>query len=350
MKEIYTLLNEVNTNIDSYDAESLTEEEKRKLFKNIRGTIGKGQGNRRHSRRYARTAACAAVLILFAGIITYNDTAYAAAKNVAWKIGEFLGIENNLQDYTTVVGTSKRDKGYTVTLNEVILDKDQLIVSASVRSDEKFSESSGTETADVYVNGKQVSVAGGGVSRQIDSYTRESVMDYELENVDTSGKLNIEIIYSSMWRGEEKTKGNWNFQFETDGEKLAVDTKHFALDQSFKLPNGSGVVLTEYTSNNLGQKIYFKLQNWDYVQDPMYDLKLEGTDNLGNQVEFDLSYMKGREKHGRLNISSVCEGIGEGAEYLTLKLYAVEMPEKSGRMSNDFTVLGESFIVPLTEK
>jgi len=51
-----------------------------------------------------------------------------------------------------------------------------------------------------------------------------------------------------------------------------------------------------------------------------------------------------------LNISSVCEGIGEGAEYLTLKLYAVEMPEKSGPMSNDFTVLGESFIVPLTEK
>lgn len=200
--------------------------------------------------------------------------------------------------------------------------------------------------AEVYVNGKKVSVAAGGGSKFIDDYTEESVLDYELEGIDTNSKLDIELVYTGILKEDKETNGNWTFHFEADGAKLAVDTTRIALNNSFSLPNGSKIILTEYTSNDLGQKIYFKLENWNYRKDPMYDLKLEGKDNLGHEIQFQMSYCKGEDKVGRLNASPI-NGSTEEIKSLSLKPYAVEMPEKSGRLSDDFVATGESFTINL---
>nr|WP_315025114.1 DUF4179 domain-containing protein [uncultured Aminipila sp.] len=349
MKDIYSLLNDVETNINSYAIEELTDGEKRKMIKGIKEISGKDKRSRAKRRNYATVAACAAIVIIAAGTINFNDAVYATAKSIAWQISDFLGVEKNLQDYTTVIGTEEMDKGYTITLNEIILDEDQLIVSSAVKSQEKLSAGGLMSFADVYVNGRKVSVAAGGSSKFIDDYTEESVLDYELEGMDTKGKLDIELVYTGILNDNKETRGNWDFHFEADGAKLAADTTRITLNNSFTLPNGGKIILTEYTSNDLGQKIYFKLKNWDYKKDPMYDLKLEGKDNFGHEIEFGLSYLKGEEKLGRLNATSI-NGDIEGIEFLILKPYAVKMPEKSGRLSDDFIDIGDSFTINLLKK
>lgn len=345
MNEMYSLFNDFDTNLDDYQKEYLTDLEKRKLLNQIRKTKNT---TTKHNRKYAAAIVCVALLSVFVVTVNMNNSVYAAAKNIAWQIGEFLGIEKSLQDYTTVLGTSREDKGYTITLNEVILDDNQLVVSSSIQSDKKMSDMGVIDSADVYVNGKMVSSASGGGSQKTDEYTQESVINYELEGVDTKGKLDIEILYNSLYKREEVIKGNWDFRFEVDGARLAADTKHVDLEEPFRLPNGSKVTFTEFTSNNLGQKIYFQFDNWNYKNDPMYDLKLEGTDDLGNQVEFDLSHFNGQE--GRLNRYVGDEGIEEGATSLTLTPYAVAMPEESGKMSDDFVKIGQPFTIYITEK
>lgn len=346
MKDIYSLLNDVETNISSYAVEELTDGEKRKMLKKINQILGNDKGSTTKRRNYAAIAACAATIILIAGTISLNDGVYATAKSIAWQIGDFLGVEKNLQDYTTVIGTEKTDKGYTIKLNEIILDEDQLIVSSSVKSQEKLSAGGLMPFAEVYVNGKQVSVAAGGGSKFIDDYTEESVLDYELEDIDTNGRLDIELVYTGILKDDKEAKGDWRFHFEADGAKLAMDTTRIALNNSFPLPNGSKLVLTEYTSNDLGQKVYFKIENWDYKKDPMYDLVLKGKDNLDHKVEFGLSYFKGEKKVGRLNAAPI-NGTIEGVQSITLKPYAVKMPEKSGRMSHDFVEIGDSVTINL---
>lgn len=348
MKDIYLLLNEVETKIDSYTIEELDDEEKRKLLKKIKQMSSNEKGRKVKRRNYATIAACVATIILIAGTINFNDAVYATAKSIAWQISDFLGIEKDLQDYTTVIGTEKTDKGYTIKLNEIILDEDQLIVSSSIRSQEKLSVGGLMPFAEVYVNGKKVSVAAGGGSKFIDDYTEESVLDYELEGIDTNGKLDIELIYTGILKDNKETRGKWDFHFEADGAKLAVDTTRIALNNSFLLPNGSKIILTEYTSNDLGQKVYFKLENWDYKKDPMYDLVLKGKDNLGHKVEFEMSYCKGEKKVGRFNETPISDI--EGVESLTLKPYAVEMPKESGRLSHDFVDTGDSFTINLLKK
>ncbi|WP_027400056.1 DUF4179 domain-containing protein [Anaerovorax odorimutans] len=343
MKKLYSLLNNVEINLDDYNKEELTDMEKRKMIRGIKQM----NGDKNKRKKYKVAAACIVALIIATGTIGFNDTAYAAARNVAWQIGNFLGIEKNLQDYTTVIGTSKTNKGYTITLNEVILDDNQLVVSSSAKSDKKLSQRGISKIADIYVNGKRASVAGGGSSRIVDEYTEESLIAYELEGVNTNGKLDIEIIYDSIFVDQQEIKGKWDFHFEADGAKLSENTTRISLNKSFNLPNGSQVILTEYSSNDLGQKIYFKLKDWDVKKDPMYDLKLEGTDNLGNEVEFDVSYIKGDEKSGRLNIDSITGNISEDADSITLKPYAAKMPEKSGKMNNEFVQIGDAFTINL---
>lgn len=351
MKEIYSILNDLDAEVNTCNREELTKGEKNRMKRQIKNITGANRKVNNKRKGYVAIAACTAVIAIAVGSITFNDAAYAAAKSIAWRIGDFLGIEKDLQDYTTVVGTTKTYKGYAITLNEVILDKDQLVVSSSVQSKEKISAGRAfTEFANVYINGKVVSVAAGGSSRNVDDYTHESVVNYELDNVDTSGSLDIQIIYSGILKEEEEIEGKWDFRFTTDGAKLAADTTRIALNRKFELSNGSKVILTEYTSNNVGQKIYFELEDWDYRKDPMYDLKLIGKDDLDNDIEFELSYLKGKENSGRLNISSLCDGIGKDAKLLTLRLYGVEMPEKSGRMSGDFQEISESFTVKLLEE
>lgn len=348
MKDIYSLLNEVDTDLDSYIREELEEREKVIMIDNIRQMSGNKYKSKK--RRYTTIAACAMIAVLLVSTISFNDTAYASVKSIVWQISDFLGVEKNLDDYTTVIGSEVKDKGYAITLNEVILDKDQLIVSSYIKADEKIDEGGLMEFADVYINGKKASVAGGGGEKYIDEYTVSSVMEYELEDVNTNDNLEIQILYNSILRNAQEIKGKWDFHFKADGQKLAADTTYINLNNKFTLPNGSEVVLKEYTSNDLGEKIYFELDNWNYKKDPMYDLKLVGTDNLGNKVEFELSYMKGQEKIGRFNLSSICEGIGEEVDSITLKPYAVKMPEKSGRMSHDFEEVGDSFTINLINK
>ncbi|QHI72824.1 DUF4179 domain-containing protein [Aminipila terrae] len=348
MKEIYSLLNDVETDIDSYCPQDLTDIEKTKLKEQIKKRIGKPEKNGKR-KRYAAVAACVAVCVIALGTLNFSDLVYASAKSIAWQISNFLGIEKNLQDYTTVVGTSKTDKGYTIKLNEIILDENQLVVSSSVQSKQKLSEGGVIASADVYVNGKRVSVAAGGSSRALDDYTEESLLDYELEDIDTSSRLDIELVYTDILQGSKVTNGKWAFHFEADGSKLAEATVHKDLNNSFTLPDGSKLVLTEYTSNDLGQKIYFKVENWEYEKNPMYDLELEGKDDQGNKIIFDMSYFDGEEKTGRLNVRMIEGVVPESAKWVMLKPYAVKMPEKSGKMSHDFVEIGDSFTIKLSD-
>lgn len=413
MNQIYSMLNDLKTDPDSYEREELSEVDQKRILRDLKasGRLGSGctqpesgkissrlqqsgtgqmgsllhqSGTGKASRssflkfgtgRLASAAVCGFIAAIMIGGIAYADEIQFAAKSVSWQIASYLGIEKEVDDYVTVVNTSQSSKGYAITLNEVILNNDELIVSSTIQSDQKIDESL-SAYADVYINGKRASDSAGGSSRQLNDYTMESVISYKLtpsilsagtrtgaviesgtgvpsrtgiqsetRKLETDAEsLDFEIQFDQIYNGEKKIKGSWDFRFKASGSALAADTLHIPLNASFKLPSGELIQLTEFTSNSIGSKIYFESVEPSKGKGRSYDMNLEGTDQVGNEVIYYMSYRN--KDSGAFKLS---EPLSDSVEVLTLQPYAVAFPEKSGRLSNDFKPAGESFEIRLAK-
>ena len=190
----------------------------------------------------------------------------------------------------------------------------------------------------VYINGVRASGAAGGGSYTTDEHTREVVMKYYLNQVDLA-ELSREVNVAIRFSDYEENRGGWEFKFTASGEQLSADTQTIDLTYRYQLPDGCNITFTKYTSNAMGQKIFYT--NDGNKND--YDMKLEGTDNLGNPVSFYVS--SSNKEGGRFVIDNSAGNLSDEAETLTLTPYAVKYPETSGRLSHDFEQVGEAFTI-----
>lgn len=90
--------------------------------------------------------------------------------------------------------------------------------------------------------------------------------------------------------------------FSASGKELALDTKTLELKETIPLPDGTEITLQKYASNSMGQKIYFTTTSDKYT----YDVILQGTDDLGNPVEFLIRHMS--DGQGRMEVSTITNG------------------------------------------
>lgn len=335
-EDIYDLLNDIEIDLSEMEREDFTEIERKRAMKKFRKSVSKNRG-------YKKYAGVAVVFMISAGTLGSIPT-FATTNPVAHSIADFLGIEKNLDSYTTVINKSVTKGNITVQLNEVILNEKELIVSTTITNAEPIEkaieELRVNAMASIYVNGKRINWAAGGSSKQIDEYTVEQVMHYQLDEAYT-GDLDMTLLFDDIRIDDVKQKGRWKFEFSTSGEELAVQTINQEMNQVFILPNETQITLTRYAANDMGEKIYFTSSK----AGADYDLELRGTDNLGNPIIFTFSNQK--ETNGALELNDYFSAKDERASSYTLELYAVRFPEESGRLSNDFERIGEAFSIIL---
>lgn len=339
-KDIYAMLNNADVSIEQYDREELSSEEADRIKKMMRTS------SLRKKRKLPLAAAVIAAGIVIAVLYTGSMQGAEAFTRISSSISSFLGIERNLDDYKTVVNKSVTDKGITVKLNEVVLDGDELTVSYNITSAKKLleNESWGADN-DILVNGKSVSDASSGAARNVDEYTTLSVMTYHIGNVDLDKELDIDIMCPYLRLNDDEKSGNWNFSFKTSGKKLCIDTKEVQLNYSFSLNNGEDWKLIKYTDNALGQKIFGSITN--KVSDKAYDVMLKGTDNFGSKVEFYMSRKFGKD--ALFKVDRITGSPKEAVKYIKLVPYAVSMPEKSGKLDDNFVKVGDEFTIDLAK-
>lgn len=351
MRDIYDLLNDVQSEISSYEIKQPNRMEQKQMKQMVRTCSGK-------KRSYKKLAGAACAAVLLCGLVmtdTGSTAVYAAGESAAYHISNFMGMERNLQDYATVVGTSQSNNGYTIRLNEVILDQESLLVSTNVYKDGATPQEMqqllemGIPTGEVYINGRLIrGGASGGARRDEEDGSLGALIRYDLDGIDTSGELDIKLVFRSISLHEDSPAGKWQFHFVADGSALAEDTATILLDHSFTLPNGVQVQLTRYVSNILGQRFYFTLQGGTARDRSDYDIRLEGTDDQGRPIVFSMTRLNGREGTGYLEWQILGEAITAETRSLTLTPYAVAFPEESGRLRNDFEAVGDAFTIDLT--
>ncbi len=350
MNEIYSLLNDVETDVDLLKKEDLTDIEKRKMKRMIRNKCKK----KLNYKRIVSVACVTFAILLFTNAV-FGSEINAAAQNITSLISDFLGInkvDEELLDYTTVINASQSDEGYTITLNKVIIDKNQMIITSTIKSDKPIGNFL-FPSADMYINGNQYYLIGGQEINRLDDHTVELVNTCELENAeDLNAELNIEIIYNKIQTSatyneitgitdETFVEGNWRFNFIADGTALAKATYHFPMDETFPLSSEQDVQLTEYTSNDLGQKIFFNVSDVLGSYNSDYIMELRGNDDLGNEVKFYMKRLHGEDGKGWFCNNGV---ISTDAKRLTLTLYAMKFSPES---IEDFAPIGDEFIIEL---
>lgn len=341
-KDILYLLNETQIDLDKLDKDDFTDIESKKIKKNFRKSIKK----RDKHYNLKKFVIAASVIVLSVSFLSSSigGQIWANIAIVTKDMASILGINNDIDKYSTIVNKEITKHGITVKLNEVILDDDELIVSSSFVSDKKVKDYL-ISNESIYVNGKSISSGARGGGIDIDEYTRQYVMKNDLSTpISKSDDIDFKIVFDNIERDGKSIPGNWTFEFKANGSELEKTTQKMNLKQEININKNEKLTLEKYKRNDLGDKIYF---SYNHSRGTLYDIKLTGKDDLGNKVEF---YLASSDKDGGFfeneNIESV---IDETATKLTLTPYAVKMPEKSGKMPNDFKKVGEPFTIDLTK-
>lgn len=337
-KNLYALMNDIETDFSEYEENSCSEFEKEKIKKNVMGRIHK---KRRPGRWIAAACAIVAVAILGAGPL--STPVNAGVKLVSYYISEWFG--SDMKEYEECINQGVTRDGVTVQLSSVVLDGNELTVAAVIDVGKAVNiEDAPSIDGCVYVNGRMASYGASGGTEQADEQTFRSVMTYSLKKdlIDSKDDMKIEIEMTDV-TGDYA--GKWSFAFTANGAKLAADTIHTPVNHTVTLPDGIEVTFTEMTQNAMGTKIYFKYEKGKVS----YDLKLEGEDDLGNPLVFELKQIYEGEGYVYADpLSAEDNKISQGARELSLVPYAVKFPEESGRLSSDFEQTGDSFTVDLT--
>ena len=136
------------------------------------------------------------------------------------------------QEVAKMIGVSEVDEETTITLDEVVLDDNLLMMALTVESDflagyEKLNEND-FFNLDYYlfVNGKKT-MANSPKVRQIDEKTGAIIIEASMGYLHLPDEVTIDLRISQLTRGFESLKGKWNFKFKASkllgGERLNPD-------------------------------------------------------------------------------------------------------------------------------
>lgn len=271
MKELFEKMNDEKINFDEYEEYPLANFEKKSIKKRIKKKL-----NRRRSIP-VKTLSAVASLALVLTIAVNSNFALADIPIVGEKLESFVYSQaGTLSDYKTIIGDSVEENGVKVTLNEVILDEGQLLISSTFHT--KLANNdlvyNWFSDIDVYIDGQKIQQGGGGGPQEI----TESYINYfwtaDIGQMDWQKEKSIRIVFNDLRRSdsEKMLKGKWSFKFKASGENLIANSTKIPINHSFTLENGQNIKLEElivtpvssklvYKMSNIHDDVYFKIEN-----------------------------------------------------------------------------------------
>lgn len=333
--DIYDLLNSIDNQIDTFETVDITSTDL-KNWKNS-FTAKKKTSAKKHTWKKYVAAAAAFVLILGGSSAPIRQNVYAQSKQIMESLSTLLGIHEDISTYSKVIGKSISKDGVTVTLNEVILDGNKLIVSYKAKVDnsgilKKLKAKNMDELfidTDILINGKNVSQSSGGSSHATDALTAVGSSEIELDDSSNLvGKCNFAIDFSCSSLKSNLSLGK--LKFTASDKELNAVTTTIPLNYTFTLPDKTRITLKNYRGNLVNQQIAFSMTNSDCGMNG--DILLKGKDNLGNPVEFYLS--SSDEKGGEFEIDRISGFPSSKATSITLTPYYADYRTHSSDTSD----------------
>lgn len=263
-----------NRSIDNIDipVEKLVAREKTAMFQGMK---------KRRVRRTTKSilVACGLCMTLLGS--GFVSTGMAEALSNMPIIGSSLekfvySKDRSLQDYKTVIGESVEDNGMKVTLNEVILDEGQLLISSTFHTEltDEDLDYNWYPDIEIYMNGSELSGAGGG--GPVDGITNSTVNYFwaaDLQNIKLQDNQQIKVVFNNLERSDFKKvkKGKWSFEFTASSEELMENKKSIPIDKHFTLEDDQKVKVEELILTPVSTKLNYKMEN--LTEDVLFKLE-----------------------------------------------------------------------------
>lgn len=200
-------------------------------------------GARKHFRK-KRLLLIACVLLVIS-VLIFNRSFWGQEKVV------------DFNDYKTVVNDTTENNLGKMTLNEVMVDDNQLLLNATyepqkgVAFDEQI-----FFFPQVQVNGRDYTVRNRGqsVKKQESNYTVYSSI--QVSELPKEEILTLTISYN-QWNLATPIEQPWNFKVNASQKKLQKDKKVFTINQTFPLKNGHEVTIKKVVSTPISTTVYY---------------------------------------------------------------------------------------------
>ncbi len=323
MKDIYELLNETTLDLDEFEENALDELYRQKIKVAVQGQIKK----RKNPFIYASKVAMVLLSIIFATTFVsfkINPTFATRLPMIGGIIKEISGYGNDLFDqYTEVINKSVEKEGIKMTLNEVMLDRNQLRIAMTIHSENAYDDTFYTALPMVFINGNQLRAHGGsGIGEYVNPHMSVNIATIDVHDVKIPSQINMKIIYDNFsyedQNGDNKIiKGPWVFDFAISKAAIESKTKTYKCKREIIYDDVEmylqDITITPLTTH-LKYKFRGKMPLSFLIKDDQGNVLIEETSGYGTGSLLDALLKKNR---GEVNFSAV----NEDAKTLTVMPY-----------------------------
>ena len=295
---IYKDLNEIEIDFTEFEEALLTKLEKKRVQKMVTKKL------RLNKRRTGFSIGAAAVLAI--GLLTVNHQTIANMPFIAGILEDWGVVEEvDWTPYKNVIGTTSTTNMGDLTLNEVIVNYNKLIISATFVKNE--------DTPFSYRHQFMPSVLIDGVAVQTEGTAAESIEQnstmYTIYNEITlkepisATDFDLQIIYDRMHTPSTFAEGEKiaePFTFDVTASQLAVqkETKVHDVNQNVELTNGEQFIIDQIITTPISTTVYYS----GAIGDRAPNITLYDQD--GNSYTWNSSYAED-DGTGIINFSGV---------------------------------------------
>ncbi|REK74280.1 DUF4179 domain-containing protein [Paenibacillus paeoniae] len=260
---IFEKWNEMNLDISQYETEPLSDLEQKRWVNRVKNKLG------RHRMMTARRwVGFAAVLILAMGVtLSYGKLTLAKIPATAGQIERFIHSETppDYSAYKTVFGESAENAYGKLTLNEVLVDSDRLLISSTFEPAKGIDFSYQTQLMpSVLVDGEDIQLTRGSQSIKVVEGMYTVYGDISVRELPRNGQpLQLTIAYDRIsGKGEYEITGKpieqpWIFHVEVSSSELNAAMKTIDMNETISLPQGQTVTIERAILTPISTLIYF---------------------------------------------------------------------------------------------
>lgn len=258
---IYKDLNDINLDISEFQETPLSNMEQQRILKGF-----KKKTKPYKQKKHWLEASVAVVAVAIIGLSLVMDKGTIASMPFVGGVIEdynYPGENIDFSPYKTAIGeTAENDLG-KLTLNEVMLDDQQVVLSATFEPADgvKFDYRTNIKPV-VKVNGRNFGVTTGGQSIELNDSMFTIYNDIDLSQAIETENVHIQLSYDTISRSLENpmiVEEPWTFDIEVSQANLLAKKKEFEMNQSITLSNGEKVTIEKVVSTPISTTIYYDL-------------------------------------------------------------------------------------------
>jgi hypothetical protein len=249
---IYREINDIQMDLQQYEEQQLSDSEMKRWEKRIFKKI-----HRRKTNQYVGISA--AILIGIGIVVGSSNVTVANVPFVSGMIEKFINGNEQL-DYSplkTAIGESAINEYGKMTLNEVLMDSDRLIMSSTLELADGVDFSYRMHPMPkVLMNGHNLAVGAGGQSIQISNSMYTIYNEIIMTHIPIGEYISFHIEYDHIDL-EVPIQDPWIFDVHIPTDQLAATTETIQFDRKVEMSNGHSIRIDKLILSPVSTMLYY---------------------------------------------------------------------------------------------